>query len=81
MHLDDDGRVWTGEADGIVVRSASSGKVLGMVNALAIQGIATVDSGKLPLANFTLAGDQLIVLAYDKIFRVKFNHTIVSEMT
>lgn len=80
MHLDDDGRVWTGEADGIVVRSPT-GKVLGMVNALAIQSIQTVDSDKAPLANFALAGDRLIILAYDKIFQVRFNRQIVSNMT
>jgi gluconolactonase len=80
IHLDDQGRVWTGEADGIVVRS-STGKVLGMFNSLAIQGIPTVDSDSAPLANFALAGDRLIILAYDKIFQVGLSHSIVSEMT
>ena len=80
IHLDDSGRVWTGEADGIVVR-APTGKVLGMFNALAMQGVATVDSGATPLANFALAGDRLVVLAYDKIFGVQLSHQIVSNMT
>jgi gluconolactonase len=80
IHLDDSGRVWTGEADGIVVRSPE-GAVLGMFNALAIQGVQMVDSGEAPLANFALAGDRVIILAYDKIFSVQLSHRIVSEMT
>lgn len=80
IHLDNSGRVWTGEADGIVVRSPA-GKVLGTFSALAIQGIPVVDSGKLPLANFALAGDKLVVLAYDKIYGVQLSGQIVSNMT
>ncbi|KAH8646787.1 hypothetical protein BX600DRAFT_155797 [Xylariales sp. PMI_506] len=80
VHLDDSGRVWTGEADGVVVRNPT-GTVLGMFNALAIQGIQTVDSDQAPLANFALAGDRVIILAYDKIFSVRLSHSIVSGMT
>lgn len=80
LHLDDAGRVWTGEQDGIVVRSPS-GKVLGMVSALAIQGVGAVDSGKSPLQNFALAGDLLVVLAFNKIYTVKLSSQLVSAMT
>ena len=80
IHLDDFGNVWTGEADGIVVRSPA-GKVLGMVNALAIQGAAVVDSGQSPLQNFALAGDLLVVMAFDKIYAVQLSSQIVTGMT
>lgn len=80
LHLDDDGRIWTAEADGIVVRS-SSGKVLGMINALAIQRPKVADSGQLPLQNFALAGDRIIVLAYTQIYQVRLNRAIVESMT
>ncbi|KAK4935519.1 hypothetical protein LTR10_023430 [Elasticomyces elasticus] len=80
LHVDDAGRVWTGEQDGIVVRSPS-GKVLGMVNALAIQGAEVVDCGQSPLQNFALAGDLLVVLAFDKIYTVQLSSQIVSGMT
>ncbi|OQU93959.1 SMP-30/Gluconolaconase/LRE-like domain-containing protein [Cladophialophora immunda] len=80
LHLDDEGRVWTGEQDGIVVRSPT-GKVLGMVNALAIQGVNVVDTGKSPLQNFALAGDLLVVLAFDQIYTIQLSSQIVSGMT
>lgn len=80
LHLDDDGRVWTGEADGIVVRS-SSGKLLGMINALSIEGDEVVDSDQRPLQNFALAGDKVIILAYTKIYQVDLSRTVVRNMT
>jgi gluconolactonase len=80
MHIDDEGRVWTGESDGIVVRSPS-GKVLGMINALAVQGEQVVDSDETPLQNFALAGDKVIVLAYTKIYQVQLSRAIVENMT
>jgi gluconolactonase len=76
IHLDDAGRVWTGEADGIVVRN-SGGKAIGMFNALAILG----QDAPGPLQNFALAGDTLIILAYDKIYSVKLSSTIATKMT
>lgn len=80
LHLDDDGRIWTAEADGIVVRS-SSGKVLGMINALAIEGRKVADSNRRPLQNFALAGDRIIVLAYTQIYQVRLSRVIVESMT
>ncbi|KAH8701082.1 hypothetical protein BGW36DRAFT_460139 [Talaromyces proteolyticus] len=75
MHVDDDGRVWTGEQDGIVVRGPS-GKVLGMINALAIQGEQVLDSDAEPLQNFALAGDKIIVFAFTKIYQVRLSRSI-----
>lgn len=80
LHLDDAGRIWTGEQDGIVVRSPT-GKVLGMINALAIQGEQVVDSNKMPLQNFALAGYKIIIFAFTKIYQVQLSHTIVKNMT
>jgi len=80
LRLDNEGRVWTGEADGIVVRS-SAGKILGMINALAIQGAQVVDSDQSPLQNFALAGDLLVVFAFNKIYTVKLSSQIVTNMT
>ncbi|KIX99688.1 uncharacterized protein Z520_04323 [Fonsecaea multimorphosa CBS 102226] len=80
MHIDDAGRVWTAEADGIVVRNAY-GKVLGMINSLAVQGETVADSDQSPLQNFALAGDKVIVLAYNKIYQVRLSGMIVSGMT
>jgi gluconolactonase len=76
LHLDAAGRVWTGEADGIVVRN-SGGKVIGMFNALAIFGQG--ESGT--LQNFAIAGDQLIILALDKIYSVKLSSAVVKNLT
>jgi gluconolactonase len=80
LHLDDFGRVWSAEGDGIVVRNPS-GKVLGMVSSLAVlQGeLALLASA--PLQNFALAGDLLVILAYDKIWGIKLSRVIVSKMT
>ena len=80
LHLDDFGNVWTGEADGIVVRNPA-GKLLGTVNALAIQGAEVVDAGQSPLQNFALAGDLLVVMAFDKIYTIQLSSHIVSGMT
>jgi hypothetical protein len=49
----------------------SSGKVLGLVNTLALQGPGVVDSGKCPLQNFALARVLLVVLAFSKVHTVK----------
>jgi len=76
LHLDDAGRVWTGEADGIVVRN-SGGKVIGMFNSLAIFGVGSAFT----LQNFAIAGDRLIVLALDKIFSVGLSRSIVKNLT
>ncbi|KAK5122308.1 hypothetical protein LTR85_004219 [Meristemomyces frigidus] len=75
LHIDDAGRVWTGEADGIVVRS-SSGKVLGFINAMALLDASEVLAGY-SLQNFALAGDKVVVLALDKIWVVQLATHIV----
>jgi gluconolactonase len=52
IHIDDAGRIWTAEYEGVVVRSAR-GKVLGLFNSQAFGINATIH-----VANFALAGDM-----------------------
>lgn len=74
LHVDDRGRVWTGEGGGIVVRNAK-GKVLGEVNALALPKPA--DAG--PIANFALAGNKLVIGAFTQAIVITLNENILSE--
>lgn len=75
LHIDDAGRLWTGEASGITVRSPA-GKVLGSFNSQ--QLLVNQSAEALSLANFALAGDTLIILAVDRLYRVKLAQTVVS---
>lgn len=76
LHVDDEERVWTGESDGIVVRD-SDGRVIGMVNSLAVFG----KGGSGTIQYFAIAGDRLIVLALDEIFEVRLSGSVVKGMT
>ena len=73
LHIDDYGRVWTGEFDGIVVRSPT-GKVLGVFNAEALQ-----DRKGASLANFALAGDKLVILAVDRLYVLQLGQNVTSK--
>ncbi|PGG95909.1 hypothetical protein AJ79_09819 [Helicocarpus griseus UAMH5409] len=77
IHVDDAGRVWTAEGEGVVVRSAG-GKVLGVFNAAAF-GIEA-SAGK-QIANFALAGDKLFVAAFDSLYSVKLGQTVAVGQT
>lgn len=72
IHVDDAGRVWTAEGEGIVVRCAT-GKVLGVFNASAF-GIEA-RSGR-QIANFALAGDTLFVGAFDSLYSVQLAQVV-----
>ncbi|KAJ9644175.1 hypothetical protein H2204_001526 [Knufia peltigerae] len=63
IKVDAKGRVWTAETEGIVCRDAN-GRVLGLINA------KTLDKTDVPIANFALAGNKIIVLAIDQIWEV-----------
>ena len=75
IKIDDYGRLWTAEYEGVVVRDGASGKVLGLFNAQDIilhNKENTVDVRDVaPIANFALVGDQLLMLAFNRIFGVK----------
>ena len=76
LHIDDYGRIWTGEYDGITVRSPN-GKVLGVFNAEVLGG-----GGKLPpIANFALAGDKLVILALDRLYVLQLGQNVTSAAT
>ena len=75
LHVDDYGRVWTGEFDGIVVRSPT-GKVLGVFNAEALQ-----DTKGRAIANFALAGDKLVILAGDRVWVLQLGQNVTSAKT
>lgn len=74
IKVDDKGRVWTAEYEGIVVRNRF-GKVIGLFNKEVILG---TKNPKVEMANFALAGDTLIILAVDKIQKVRFTETVMS---
>ena len=61
LHIDDFGRVWTAELNGIVVRN-SQGRELGVFNAEQL-----VDEVSAPILNFALAGDKLVILGGDSV--------------
>ena len=69
IHVDDYGRVWTAEYNGIVVRGPS-GKELGVFNS------EKLNDQDIPIANFALAGDKLVVLAYDRIWVVQLGQNV-----
>ena len=73
IKVDDKGRVWTAEYEGVVVRNPT-GKVIGVFNKEVFLGTSepTVE-----MTNFALAGDTLVVLAVDKVFTVKLAETVI----
>lgn len=81
IKIDDYDRVWTAEYEGVVVRDGVSGKILGSFNAQDIilnNKENPVDVRDVaPLANFALAGDELVMLAFNRIFGVKLAETVM----
>lgn len=75
LHLDDAGRVWLFEGDGIYVRN-SEGKLLGVFNALPL--VVGDPFSSINLANFALAGDTLVYLAHTRVWTLKLAKTIVA---
>jgi gluconolactonase len=72
IHIDDAGRVWTAETEGVVVRNVR-GKVIGLFNNQAITGNAT-----LVIENFALAGDTLVILDRQIIWTLKLAETVIT---
>ena len=63
IKVDSKGRIWTAETEGIVCRDAN-GRVLGLINA------KVLDQTDVPIANFALAGNRIVILAVDQIWEV-----------
>lgn len=74
IHVDDAGRVWTGEAGGITVRR-DDGKVLGEFNG---RFFVSASNASTSAANFALAGDTLVFLGVDKLWTIKLGETLVT---
>lgn len=73
MKVDDQGRVWTAEYEGVVVRN-QLGKVIGLFNKEVILG---TNNPRAEIANFAIAGDTLVILAVDHIQTVKLSETVI----
>lgn len=74
IRIDDRGRVWTGEGEGIVVRAAD-GRIIGLFNAQYF----TRDPTKTAIVQFALAGDILVILGQNKLWTVKLTETLLSR--
>jgi hypothetical protein len=74
LQIDDQGRVWSVEGDGIVVRS-EEGRILGVVNR---SYFGRQEKGALQWANLGLCGNVLVVLAVDRIWTVKLAEIVVT---
>ena len=72
--IDDYGRIWTGEGEGITGRRAD-GKVLGVSNS----EVLLVGNGLRPMANFALAGDKLVILALDRVYVLQLGQNVTSK--
>jgi gluconolactonase len=76
LHIDDQGRIWTGESEGIVVRSPN-GRVLGVFNAEYFLGGDAQGDAEYKIANFALAGDTLVILALQRLWTIKFAEGLI----
>lgn len=74
IKIDDSDRIWTAEYEGVVVRT-SSGRTLGVFNVVDILENANI-TDVATIANFALAGDQLIWLGFDKIYSIKLGQVV-----
>ncbi|KAF2090545.1 hypothetical protein K490DRAFT_33272 [Saccharata proteae CBS 121410] len=74
IHIDDDGRVWTGEGNGIVVRN-SKGKTIGVINKEPLLDERFLNAD---IAQVALAGDKLVVLAIDRLWVIQLRKSIIS---
>ncbi|QDS75156.1 hypothetical protein FKW77_008172 [Venturia effusa] len=76
IHIDDAGRIWTGESAGIAVRSPN-GRLLGIFNAeYFLQGDAQ-GLAEPKVANFALANDTLVILAQTRIWTIKLGQVLI----
>ncbi|BCS28047.1 SMP-30/gluconolactonase/LRE family protein [Aspergillus puulaauensis] len=75
LKIDDHGRIWTAEYEGIVVRSPA-GRVLGVFNKQVMLGTA---EPTIEITNFALAGDTLVVLAVDRVHTVTLTETVMEK--
>ncbi|KAH9816335.1 calcium-dependent phosphotriesterase [Teratosphaeria destructans] len=75
LHVDDAGNVWSGEYEGVVVRSPK-GKVIGVFNAEFFG--AGFGEGGTPPAQFALAGDAFVYADVERVWVVRLGREVVS---
>lgn len=73
IRVDDRGRVWTAEGEGVVVRAG--GKAIGLFNAQYF----TSDPVNFAIVQFELAGNQLVILAMDKLWVIELAEKAVAK--
>lgn len=73
IRVDDKGRVWTAEGEGVVVRNAV-GKAIGIFNAQYF----TSDPVNFAIVQFALAGDKLVILGMDKLWVIGLAERVVA---
>jgi gluconolactonase len=78
IHIDDQGRIWKGENEGIVVRSGDE-KVLWIFNAEYFIKGDEQGGAPIKIANFASAGGALVVLAIERLWTVKLNEVLISN--
>ncbi|KAH8892527.1 hypothetical protein GQ53DRAFT_861884 [Thozetella sp. PMI_491] len=74
IKIDNYGRVWTAEFNGVVVRNPL-GKELGVFNAEQL-----IDPDFYPISNFGLAGDKLVVLSGNKIHILQLGQNVTDPV-
>ena len=74
IKVDDFGRIWAAEYEGVVVRSPN-GRVLGVFNALDILRNANI-TDVATIANFALARNKLIWLGFNKIYSIDLGQEV-----
>jgi gluconolactonase len=74
IKVDDCGRVWTGEGEGIVIRN-SQGKIIGLFNAETL----LMPGSSSPIENFALAQNTLIIEANERLWRVELAEVVVDR--
>ncbi|TID15374.1 calcium-dependent phosphotriesterase [Venturia nashicola] len=79
IHIDDAGRIWTAEYEGVVVRSPN-GRVLGIFNSeYFLEGDAQ-GNAVTQIANFALANDTLVILAQTRIWTVNLGQVLIDPV-
>lgn len=73
IRVDDKGRVWTAEGEGVVVRNAV-GKAIGIFNAQHF----TSDPVNFAIVQFALAQNKLVILGMDKLWVIEVAEKIVA---
>lgn len=74
IRIDDKGRVWTADGEGVVVRSID-GKVIGVFNSQYF----TRDPVNTAIVQFELAGNILVILGQNKLWTIKLAETVVTS--